>query len=251
VLERQFGYPVTPVRTPRLATADLARFQVVILPQPSGDYGSIFGAAGMTRLKDWVNGGGTLIAVGGALSALADPKAGLLSITQENVARPGETPKKAEPPKELRGPGTLLATYEDYRKAIQAETELPDDAPGVLVKARLEPDHWLTAGVPETVHALIQGRNIYSPIKQDKGVNAAVFAGPDELLASGYLWEENRKQLAYKPLLIAQQHGRGWVIGFTSDPNYRAYMDGLNVLFLNAIFRSPARTRIAGEEMVH
>jgi len=38
------------------------------------------------------------------------------------------------------------------------------------------------------------------------------------------------------------------VIGFTVDPNFRAYTDGLNVLFLNAIFRGPAHARIGGSE---
>jgi hypothetical protein len=30
-----------------------------------------------------------------------------------------------------------------------------------------------------------------------------------------------------------EPRGRGNVIGFTADPNFRAFMDGLNVLFLN------------------
>src|SRR5262249_6626512 len=32
VLERQFGYPVTPVRTDQIARGDLSQFQVIILP---------------------------------------------------------------------------------------------------------------------------------------------------------------------------------------------------------------------------
>ena len=54
--------------------------------------------------------------------------------------------------------------------------------------------------------------------------------------------------LAYKPLLMEQRHGRGRVIGFTVGPNFRAYMDGLNVLFLNALFRGPAHAGPAGTE---
>jgi len=69
----------------------------------------------------------------------------------------------------------------------------------------------------------------------------AIFEAPDRLLASGYLWEENRRQMAYKPLVIAQPLGRGIVIGFTADPNFRGHLDGLNVLFLNAVFRSVRR----------
>jgi hypothetical protein len=50
---------------------------------------------------------------------------------------------------------------------------------------------------------------------------------------------------AYKPAVIVQNHGRGLVVGFAADPNFRAYLDGLNVLFLNAVFRGPARARPA------
>ncbi|MBL8233115.1 MAG: hypothetical protein JNL98_31745, partial [Bryobacterales bacterium] len=75
--------------------------------------------------------------------------------------------------------------------------------------------------------------------------NTAFFVGPEEVVASGYMWEENRKQLAYKPLVMVQREGRGQVIAFTADPNFRAFMDGMNILFLNAVLRGPARARPA------
>ena len=77
----------------------------------------------------------------------------------------------------------------------------------------------------------------------DRGVNAAVYAGPGDLLQSGYMWEENKKQLSYKPLVVVGREGRGLVVAFTADPNYRAYMDGLNILFLNAVLRGPGVAR--------
>jgi hypothetical protein len=52
-----------------------------------------------------------------------------------------------------------------------------------------------------------------------------------------------KKQLAFKPLMMVQREGRGHVIAFTADPNYRAYLDGMNILFLNAVFRGPAHIR--------
>ena len=258
VLEREYNYPVTIVRTQTLAMADLSRFHVVILPdQGLGDgYSQVLGANGIRRLREWVSSGGTLIGIAGAVGFLADSRTGLLPVAQEYLARPGETARRPEAPKpeaakpeaaaEPRVPGKLLASEEDYLKEIQPERELPDRTLGVMVRARLDPDHWITAGLGDTVVAMVTGRAIYSPIKLDRGVNAAVFLGPDQLLASGYLWEENRKQLAYKPLLIVAREGRGYVIAFTADPNFRAAMDGLNVLFLNAVFRTPPRTRAAG-----
>ena len=113
----------------------------------------------------------------------------------------------------------------------------------MLVRADVDPDHWLGAGVASTINVLIRGSDVYTPITIDKGINVARFQGPDDLLASGYIWEENRKQLAYKPFVVAQRNGRGYVIGFTQDPNVRAYLDGLNVIFMNAIFRASAHAR--------
>jgi hypothetical protein len=239
LLERQYGYPVTLIRTSRLGAADLSKFQVLILP--NGGYAAALGSAA-ARLKAWVQSGGTIVGLGGGtVSFLADSKIGLLSTQAESLARPGETaPPKPAAQNDGPAPGKLLAKEEDFEKAIQAEREPPDAVAGVLVRVRVDQEHWLGAGVPESVNALVDGRTIFTPVKLDKGQNVAVFKGPDEILASGYLWEENRKQLAFKPLAIVERHGRGHVIGFTADPNFRGYMDGLNLLFLNAVFRGAA-----------
>ena len=241
VLERQFGYPTTVLRSAQFATADLSKFQVIILPD--GAYTDVFGAAVQKRLKDWVQAGGTLIGIQGALAFLSDPKVALLAVSQESLAKEKEpeAPKKAET--DTRAPGKVLADEASYLKAIQADSELPDAVQGIIGRARTDPDHWLTVGLPETVNAVVEGRNVYTPIKLDKGVNAAVYLEAGKLLASGYMWAENKKQLAWKPLAVVQNEGRGFVIGFTADPNYRAYLDGLNVLFMNAVFRGPAHSR--------
>jgi hypothetical protein len=60
------------------------------------------------------------------------------------------------------------------------------------------------------------------------------------LLASGFLWNEDRQQLARKPLVMVEPQGKGFVVAFTGDPNFRGYVDGMNLLFLNAVFRGPA-----------
>ncbi|MGQ9919519.1 MAG: peptidase M14, partial [Bryobacteraceae bacterium] len=145
-------------------------------------------------------------------------------------------------------PGKLLAKEEDFEKAVEPETRLPDAVAGVIVKARVDPDTWVTAGLPDSVNVLVNGRTVYAPIKKDRGVNAIIFEAPDKLLLSGYLWEENRKQLAYKPFLVVSNQGRGVVVGFTSDPNFRAFHDGLNVAFLNAVFRFPGPAVRGGAE---
>ncbi|MDQ6675671.1 MAG: M14 family metallopeptidase [Acidobacteriota bacterium] len=240
VLERQFGYPVTPIRTQQLGLAELDKFHVIILPEASpleGGYASVLGPNGVLRLKQWVADGGTLIGIGTAVQFLADPATGLLPIQQENRSTsvaPPTTPPAA------RITGKLFDKEADLDRAIQPDTELPTGLHGALVRCIVDCEHWITSGVPETVYAMVSGPSIYTPVKIDKGVNAVVFAGPDKLAAGGYMWEEFRKQLAYKPLLVVAKNGRGNVIGFTQDPNYRAALDGLNLLFLNAVFRGPS-----------
>lgn len=252
VLERQYGYPVTVIRASSAGSADLSKFNVLILPDTGfgGGYGQQLGGQAVDRIKQWVRSGGTLIAIGGAINYLASPQVGLLALHQERLARDGQNagrpveaakPAAGAAPPQSAGPvaGKILSKPEDLEKATAAENAMPDAVAGVLVRAQVDQEQWITAGVPPQVHALVNGRTIYSPLREDEGVNAVVYAAPEKLVASGYMWEENRKQLAFKPLVAVQSEGRGNVVAFTADPNYRAYMDGLNVLFLNAVFRAP------------
>jgi hypothetical protein len=261
VLERQYGYPVTVIRASTLTLADLSRFHVLILPD--GNYAAGMPPMAADRISQWVRNGGVLVGIGNALAYLSTPAAGLLSLQQEGLAKeapsaPGARPAEgakpagaATPAAAGPAPGKLLAKEEDYEKAIEPDAQLPDAVAGVLVRAKVDPETWVTAGLPETINVLVDGRSIFAPLKRDKGVNAVVFEAPGNLLLSGYLWEENRKQLAFKPFLVVSNQGRGAVVGFTADPNFRAFMDGLNVAFLNAVFRfpgAPIRGGMAGQE---
>ncbi|MCU1239129.1 MAG: peptidase carboxypeptidase [Candidatus Solibacter sp.] len=246
ILERQFGYPVTPIRTAQLAGADLSKFQVLILPS-GGNYASVLGESGVDRVKDWVSAGGTLIALGDAAAFLQ--RAELMELHQENALREGEEkkPDKDEKPP-VRVPGTAIANEADFDKVTRATTELPDSVPGAIARVKIRPDYWLTAGVPETVFTMVEGRAIFAPLKSDKGINAAYFDAADKLVASGHLWAENKKQLAFKPVVVSGTSGRGIVVGFTQDPSFRAISDGMNLLFLNAVFRGPAHARGGASE---
>jgi len=248
VLERQFGYPVTVIRTQQMAGTDLSKFQVIILPESGGggSYSEILGNGGSRRLREWVQAGGTLIGIGSALTYMAGNS--LLSVSMENApnsaagggGRGGRGGGESEAEGGARVPGKIYANDDEFEKATQPDTQAPWPAHGFLAKAKVDQEQWISAGVPESVYALVSGSTIFTPVKADRGVNAVVYAGADQVLASGYSWEEFRKQLAYKPLLIVQRDGRGNEIGFTADPNYRGYMDGLNLLFVNAVFRGPA-----------
>lgn len=241
IVERQIGYPVTAIRTRQLATADLRDFDVLLLPDPGfgASYSGVLGERGTRRINEWVRAGGTVVGLGsGATAYLASELTGLLSTTREDEAT-GDGEEDADSG-DGSASGIIYSTEEEYLRALKSDDSAPPATQGVLLKARLDPDHWLAAGRDSTVNALVSGSSIFTPLKLDAGSNVAVFLGPDEVLASGFAWEGSTKQLAYKPLLMEERHGRGIAIGFTADPNFRAYMDGLNILFINALFRAPA-----------
>ena len=239
VIERQIGYPVTVIRTPSLAIANLSRYNVIILPE--GIYGSDLGERGARNLKDWVSKGGVLIGQGRALRYLTDKKVGLLSAVRESQMR--EEPNKD--PKTERGlaPGVLITSEDQLETLISPGVENPDQIPGALVRAVIDKDHWITAGVKEELIVLARGTDIYSPLRLDQGRNAVRFVDADNLLSSGYLWDENRQQLAYKPFMMVERRGRGMVIGFTHEPTVRAYLDGLRTLYGNAVLVAPSVAR--------
>ena len=251
VIERQFDYPVTPIRTARIASSDLSLYQVLILPQTGrgADYASVLGERGIANLKDWVSKGGVLIGIGNANRFLGDPNVDLLAIRREDAVREDDEEKSAgggggdDEPQDPTVPGRYVTEESEYQNLITPEKASPDSVAGVLVKTDVDGEHWLGAGVSETINVLVRGTDVYTPIRLDKGVNVAKFRAADDLLAAGYIWDENRQQLAYKPFAVAQRSGRGYVIGFTQDPNVRAYLDGLNVIFANALFSAAAHAR--------
>lgn len=239
VIERQFDYPVTPIRTSTLAQADLRRYDVIVLPESWGGYGGALGEV-PENLIEWVESGGTLIALGNAAEYVA--ASGLSALKAEAQVRneDGEKSKSTEEDAPALVPGKELMSREDYLSSIEPEKEAPDNLAGVILKAHVDSDHWLGAGIAEELNVLARSDAIFSPLKLDEGFNVATFAGPDEVFVSGYGWEENIRQLAFKPFVTVEEKGRGQVIVFTHDPTVRAYLDGLNAILMSAILKGPS-----------
>lgn len=240
VVERQLGYPVTPVRVANLGADELSQFDVLILPD--GNYGAALGDG--AAIKGWTERGGVLIAIGSASRFVADPKTGLSSIRRENAVRKEKPEEKKDDKATV--PGTEFTSAADLLAAELPLEEAPDASPGALVKAIPDTDHWLSAGLKPSLNVLMTGNDIFTPARRNNGVNVISFAGSNDLITSGYLWDDTKRQLAYKPFVVVEPKGRGQLIVFTQNPTVRAYLDGLNVLLANAIFRGAAHARPPG-----
>lgn len=248
VVERQFDYPVTPIRLEQLAAEDLDGFQVLVLPDVSdGGYESALGEEGVARLRNWIERGGVLLALGDATQLLTEEGSGLLPTRREyalEAHRDTDATKAGSDGSEDQGRAPALQlTSDDYRSAIEARDSDPASLEGAFLRSTVDQEHWLGAGVAPEIYVLARHANSYRPLRLDEGVNVAAFAPADELLASGHIWESHRRRLALKPFVMAKSLGRGQVIAFTQDPTARAYQDGLNTLVANAIFRAAAHAR--------
>jgi hypothetical protein len=243
VIERQLNYPLTAIRSNMLTKSNLAHYQVLILP--SGDYKQSFDKAAVNNLKNWVSNGGVLVTFGKATQFVASSDAALLDVKREFAHKEKtDTAKKASTDKDKsKVKGQLFTQKQDLLDASEVQQKSPDNVAGILANVAVDQEHWLTAGVNKNVVALVTGSDIYAPITLNSGKNLAWFTGPETLLASGYLWQENKKQLAYKPFLIHQPLGKGMLVSFTQEPTTRAYLDGLNVLLTNSIFRAAAHAK--------
>jgi hypothetical protein len=254
VLERRFGQRVTAVRVSALMMADLTRFDVVVMP--SGNYAQSVGGPVLQRLKDWVSAGGTLVTIAEATRWATRDGVNLLDTTPElrdgrpeptgggagsgsgpgasgGAARPStggaSSPAASEAPKPI-----------DLEKATLPKDEPPVSTSGALMRANVDTEHWLAAGSDGDLHVMVEGSRVFSPITLDKGRNVATYATGDTAVAAGLMWPEARTQLGNKAVVIAQPRGRGHVIAFVEDPNFRAFMEGTELLFINAVLLGPA-----------
>lgn len=236
VLEQGIGYPVTAIRPAQLRHADLSHYQVLIVPATSrAGYSAALGQTGQNNLRHFVERGGVLIALGNATEWLLEGEQPLLASKREY--RVSEQEKPLDEP---RVPGRLLAEQQELQAMLEPYRVDPDWVPGFLANASVDQNHWLTAGIAPTVRSIYVGNQVYQPLRINQGRNVVSFKGPDDLLAGGFVWDENRLQIAHKPLLMVQPLGRGQVIAFTQEPNFRAYVDGMHLLYINAVFRGAA-----------
>jgi len=232
VIEQQFGYPVTAMRAAQLSRADLSHYQVLILPSTYGSLSSALGENGEANVKKWVENGGVLITFGNATEWAV--QSDLLNSALERVIN--ENPQGHGSEKKVDG--LLIKSKAEHMHYITPDAADPYWTAGVLTNLDVDLEHWLSAGVQPNLISVTVGNQIYRPLSIEHGRNIVSYS--KDVLASGYLWEENQQQLAYKPYLMWQPRQRGMVISFTQEPTYRAYLDGLNLLLLNAIFGGAA-----------
>ncbi len=239
-LEQRLGIPVAPIRTGTIASADLSRYQVLLVPE--GSYAGELGSAGTAAIANYARGGGVVVMMGEAITGFTSGDDALFTLARETVL--GGEPGSDDDERKSVVAGQAIADADAYRAAIADNTRRPDTLPGALLNTAVDENVFLSAGYDDAAPVVFAaGDLVFAPLGRAEGMNVVRFADADSLLASGYMWDENRRQMAFKPFMVAQPVEGGLAIGFTHDPTVRGYLDGLDLLLANAVLVAPARIR--------
>ena len=207
LLDNRYQMQPTMLDESTLSRADLTRYNVLIL---SGELAG--GEAVAQQIANWVKAGGTLITIGSGYQTAN--KAKLTKIETIDLSQPDS------------------ATYVPYDKRSDRFAEF--QIPGTDLQVSLDTTHPLCWGYTESVMPILKNSNLV--FKMPKEANLApVCYDKKQPLLSGFIRPEHLKALTGMPEVICQGAGKGLVICFADDPNFRSIWYAGTRLFMNAV----------------
>ncbi|MFQ5798320.1 MAG: hypothetical protein ACE5H0_06455, partial [Bacteroidota bacterium] len=240
---------------------DLRKYNVLVLPTTWGGpetYRKIFGEKDLKKLKEWVTNGGTLIGIGNGAAFLADSATGISQVKLRRQAlNELHLYEEAVQREEDAGKGRIdsLAIWEgksatkDDKKEKQAEKkdvkELSEQDEqlrlymprGAILRVDLNEEHWLTFGVGLKVPAIVY--TSYAFLSKKPVQTAARFSEASQLRLSGLLWPEARTRWEKSAYATREAYGKGQVILFAGEPNFRSYSYGTARMLINSLLLGP------------
>ncbi|WP_035078403.1 M14 family metallopeptidase [Anditalea andensis] len=209
LLDQRFDIPVTLLPLDMVARADLNRYNVIIMP--TGNYTDM-GKIGAEKLKTWTNNGGTVIARGAAMNWLSQNEIGKFSFNQH-------TDEKVVGQK----------SYSLMQKDLGAQV-----TGGAIFNVKLDLTHPIGYGYTNEEMFTFRSGNQIMELSENAYANPMVYT--DSPLAAGYVYPGNLERMKNSGGIRVSTVGRGKVIGFVDNPNFRAFWFGTNKLFMNSIF---------------
>ncbi|HEX6308708.1 MAG TPA: M14 family zinc carboxypeptidase [Longimicrobiales bacterium] len=208
--DQRIGYRTTQINLDAVTGAALDDFNVLIVPSASaGTLNRLLGEGGRERVGGWVRAGGLLITLDAATEWLASE------------------------PLDLARLRVLRDTVREGGDGFQVNVSVP----GAIVRASGDTLSPIMAGVPREMPVLaFSSRVLTAPDDEGPGEVVVRHATDPELRVAGYLWPEAPARLADSPYLWTESVGRGRIIGFAGDPNFRDLWRSQLPLFANAVF---------------
>jgi hypothetical protein len=219
-LDEQLGYPVNVVWANDLSRSVLKETDVLIMPD--GNYRILADKPMNDMLKDWVNGGGRLIALESAVNLLARNEWGIKQKT-------GDDRNKDDKKDEKKEDYSLLRRYENRERDF-----LQGFNPGAIYKVALDNSHPLAFGYEDIYYTLKQDDNLYEFFKEGAGWNVGVIKKESQV--AGFVGSKLKEKLKDGLLFGVQEMGRGNIIYLAENPLFRSFWENGKLLFCNALF---------------
>jgi len=226
LLDVEMRIPHTNVDAGRIARTDLDAYSVVVLPGGGRRIARELGEGGVERLREWIRGGGTIVATGSSAYWASEA---LLDLKPVAHRAPGADPgveegKSGE--EAVDDPVLSEMTYEERRRHADERR-----VPGAVVAIAVDVTHPLAAG-SRGWHGVIKRDARSLPIARD-GYAVARYAEVPYI--GGVMSDENRDRIAGKPCMTEHRLGGGRVICIADDVTMRHFQHGPMRLLLNAI----------------
>ena len=211
LLDTRVGMPITKVRQNYFDRIKLEDYTTLVMV--SGSY--VWSKKTIDKIKNWVAKGNTIIAIGTANNTLIKHKI----IDEKRVI--------------LKKDSTTIATRRPYVEA--SENLGREKLGGVFLKGIVDHTHPLGFGFTQKSVSLYKNNLVwFEPSKSNYGTPVAYAKNPH---VDGYISKNIREKFLPKAApVVVSKVGKGRVVLFAENPNFRGTAYGTNRLFLNALF---------------
>jgi hypothetical protein len=212
LLDQQVQAPHHRLKVETLAQVDLRDFDVLVLP--NGRYQDAIPDQVGDKIESWVREGGVLVAIGQATEWLRK--------------REFSDIKAWKPPKPKDEDNSVTPLTPSNRQL---------HTPGAALATRVQRPHPLTIGIDGSPAALYNDRTVLLPTGNPQ--HDIIVAGEDPVVA-GFAWPEAEERLSGSLLVGLEPKGRGVIVVFSQDPDFRLFWRGTAPVFLNAVLYGPS-----------
>ena len=206
LFDTRYGMKITKLDVSYASRVDLSKYTTIIAN------GGALDKVLETKLKTWVQNGGTLIGNRGATRWMSSKKFMNLSFNE-------------------KAPITAPVSFEN--RGLQSGAQVIG---GAIFNAKLDRSHPINFGYKNDYLPMFRNTTIF--VKPNKKSYDNPIQYTNNPLLAGYISEENLAKLKNTVPFQVQRNGRGRAIIFTDNTNFRAFWYGTNKLLMNAVFFS-------------
>ena len=205
LFDQRFDMPITRLDTRNFNRIDITKYTHIIIPSSGLEKSAI------TKLQTWVKNGGVLVGYKNTARWLASNK--MINIKFKTAKRDSITSVSFE------------------NRSLQSGAQVIG---GAIFEAKLDRSHPINFGYKESTLALFRNTTLFMQADKNSYNNPIQYTQTP--LLSGYISKENAKVIPNTVPFKVGRLGRGRVIVFTDNTNFRAFWFGTNKLLMNTIF---------------